>query len=113
MTDLNNQEKDVTDAIEERNKDAVEVIDQKLLTEAAQYKNKDLIKHKLQVHLMKESQKIYQNNLIKFTNGLSLMSVNGVETKGYVKQMYLQSQKIEQATDNIEAHSSYIHQQSS
>jgi hypothetical protein len=76
--------------------------------------NKEKIKLKDQLHtdLATESQKYYQNNLNLFTNGLSLLSVSALETKNNLKVMQSQTREINEAAENIEAHSTYVVAQS-
>ena len=51
-------------------------------------------KEKLKVQVMNESQRYYQNNLNMFSNGLSLLSVNSLETHQKMKEYHTQRHQI-------------------
>ena len=65
-------------------------------------------KEKLKVQVMNESQRYYQNNLNMFSNGLSLLSVNSLETHQKMKEYHTQRHQISKLSQNILVHNNFM-----
>lgn len=65
-------------------------------------------KEKLKTRLYNESQMYFQNNINMFTNGMSLLSVNALESNSRMHQMKTQIDQQVGLSTNINEHCEYM-----
>lgn len=72
-------------------------------------KDPDFVKKQtLKMKVMNESRNYYEGNLNVFTNGLSLMAINGLEANSIVQQMETQHSQTNRVVNNIHSHNQYM-----